>query len=124
MEKADFPVYLTGLGNVQGFNTVVVRTRVDGQVNHIAFGPRGATVIGRNTHDAMLSGIYWGYIAMIEGLVARIKAEIGRPTKVISTGGLATLFDEHSSVFDQVEPDLTINGLAMMYRRWADTQQG
>src|SRR3954468_16694070 len=37
VEKADFPVYLTGLGNVQGFNTVVVRTRVDGQVNRIAF---------------------------------------------------------------------------------------
>jgi type III pantothenate kinase len=86
--------------------------------------PEKETVIGRNTQDAMLSGIYWGYIGMIEGLVARIKAEIGRPTKVISTGGLATLFDEHSSVFDTVEPDLTINGLAMMYRRWADTQQG
>jgi type III pantothenate kinase len=84
--------------------------------------PQTTNVIGRNTQDAMLSGIYWGYVAMIEGLVARIKAEIGRPTRVISTGGLATLFDEHSSVFDQVEPDLTINGLAMMYRRWADTQ--
>ena len=84
--------------------------------------PEKATVIGRNTQDAMLSGIYWGYIGMIEGLVARIKAEIGRPTKVISTGGLATLFDEHSSVFDTVEPDLTITGLAMMYRQWADTQ--
>jgi type III pantothenate kinase len=84
--------------------------------------PTKGNVIGRNTQDAMLSGIYWGYIGMIEGLVARIKAEIGRPTKVISTGGLATLFDEHSSVFDAVAPDLTINGLAMMYRRWADTQ--
>ena len=84
--------------------------------------PEKETVIGRNTQDAMLSGVYWGYIGMIEGLVARIKAEIGRPTKVISTGGLATLFDEHSSVFDTVEPDLTITGLAMMYRAWADTQ--
>jgi type III pantothenate kinase len=84
--------------------------------------PEKEGVIGRNTQDAMLSGIYWGYVAMIEGLVARIKAEIGRPTKVISTGGLATLFDEHSSVFDTVEPDLTITGLAMIYRRWADQQ--
>ncbi|MDH7638609.1 type III pantothenate kinase [Sphingomonas oryzagri] len=86
--------------------------------------PEKDTVIGRNTQDAMLSGVYWGYIGMIEGLVARIKAEIGRPAKVISTGGLATLFDEHSSVFDTVEPDLTITGLAMMYRRQAETQQG
>jgi type III pantothenate kinase len=89
----------------------------------IAIGiPEKEAVIGRNTQDAMLSGVYWGYIGMIEGLVTRIKAEIGRPAKVISTGGLATLFDEHSSVFDQVEPDLTITGLAMMYRRRADTQ--
>lgn len=84
--------------------------------------PEKSNVIGRNTQDAMLSGIYWGYVGMIEGLVARIRAEIGRPAKVISTGGLATLFDEHSSVFDAVEPDLTITGLAMIYRRWADTQ--
>ncbi len=47
-------------------------------------------MIGRTTEDQMLIGIYWGYIAMIEGLVARMRAEIGRPVKVISTGGLAT----------------------------------
>jgi len=67
----------------------------------------------------MLIGIYWGYVAMIEGLVARMRAEIGRPVKVISTGGLATLFDQHTSVFDAIEPDLTITGLAMMHRRLA-----
>ena len=55
-------------------------------------------------------GIFWGYVAMIEGLVARMKAEIGRPVKVIATGGLATLFDEHSDIFDAIEPDLTIHG--------------
>lgn len=75
------------------------------------------SVIGRNTQDQMHIGIYWGYIAMIEGLVARLKAEIGRPAKVISTGGLAVLFEQHTRIFDQVEPDLTIQGLAMMYAR-------
>ena len=84
--------------------------------------PQSASVIGRTTEDQMLIGIYWGYIAMIEGLVSRMRAEIGRPVKVISTGGLATLFDEHSSVFDAIEPDLTITGLALMHRRLADTQ--
>ena len=54
---------------------------------------------------------------MIEGLVARMKAEIGRPVKVVSTGGLATLFDQHTQVFDAIEPDLTIQGLAMLYAR-------
>jgi type III pantothenate kinase len=79
--------------------------------------PRTESVIGRTTDDQMLIGIYWGYVAMIEGLVGRMKAEIGRPVKVIATGGLATLFDEHTSVFDAIEPDLTITGLAMMHRR-------
>ena len=61
-------------------------------------------------------GIYWGYIAMIEGLTRRLKAEIGRPARVIATGGLATLFEQHTDVFDVIEPDLTIQGLAIMYQ--------
>ncbi len=80
--------------------------------------PKGNVgVIGRNTVDQMNIGIYWGYIAMIEGLVARMKAEVGRPVKVIATGGLATLFEQHTDVFDAIEPDLTIQGLAIMWER-------
>jgi type III pantothenate kinase len=79
--------------------------------------PATASVIGRNTVDQMNIGIYWGYIAMIEGLVARMKAEVGRPVKVIATGGLATLFEQHTNVFDAIEPDLTIQGLAIMAER-------
>jgi type III pantothenate kinase len=75
------------------------------------------SVIGRTTEDQMHIGIYWGYVAMIEGLVERMKAEIGRPARVISTGGLATLFDAHSQVFDAIEPDLTVQGLALLYAR-------
>lgn len=75
------------------------------------------SVIGRNTVDQMNIGIYWGYVAMIEGLVARMKAEVGRPVKVIATGGLATLFERHTPVFDAIEPDLTIQGLAIMWER-------
>jgi type III pantothenate kinase len=79
--------------------------------------PTHKGVIGRNTEDQMHVGIFWGYVALIEGLVSRMKAEIGRPVKVISTGGLATLFDAHTSVFDAIEPDLTIQGLGLMYAR-------
>jgi type III pantothenate kinase len=79
--------------------------------------PKSSSVIGRTTEDQMMIGIYWGYVAMIEGLVARMKAEIGRPAKVIATGGLAALFEQHSTVFDAIEGDLTINGLAIMYGR-------
>ena len=78
--------------------------------------PQSDSVIGRTTADQMLIGIYWGYVAMIEGLVERMKAEIGRPATVIATGGLATLFDQHSDAFDAIEPDLTIQGLALLAR--------
>ncbi|MES2045170.1 MAG: type III pantothenate kinase [Pseudomonadota bacterium] len=75
------------------------------------------SVIGRDTVSQMHIGIYWGYVAMIEGLVARMKAEVGRPVTVIATGGLATLFEKNTEVFDVVEADLTIQGLAMLWER-------
>ena len=81
--------------------------------------PADASVIGRNTESQMLIGIYWGYLAMIEGLIARLKAQIGRPVTVIATGGLAVLFEQHGAVFDVIEPDLTIQGLGLMYARIA-----
>ncbi|MFC4255869.1 type III pantothenate kinase [Altererythrobacter xixiisoli] len=76
--------------------------------------PRNRSVIGRNTEDAMLIGVFWGYVAMMEGLIARLKEEIGRPAQVIATGGLAILFDRHTDMFDAVEADLTLEGLAML----------
>jgi type III pantothenate kinase len=73
------------------------------------------SVIGRTTQDQMLIGIYWGYVEMMEGLVERIKRELGQPASVIATGGLAALFDKHSNLFDAIEPDLTIQGLSLLY---------
>ena len=65
----------------------------------------------------MQSGIYWGYIGLIEGLVTRIKAEFGGAMKVIATGGLAPLFAEGTLMIDQIEPDLTLDGLRMLAER-------
>jgi len=79
--------------------------------------PVDASVIGRTTESQMLTGIYWGYVAMMEGLVERMKAEIGRPVTIVATGGLATLFDQHADLFDAIEGDLTIQGLAMLHAR-------
>ena len=76
--------------------------------------PTDTSVIGRTTESQMLIGVYWGYVAMIEGLVQRLKVEIGRPSRVIATGGLAILFDQHTTVFDSIDPDLTIQGLALL----------
>ncbi|MGB7655195.1 MAG: type III pantothenate kinase [Novosphingobium sp.] len=77
--------------------------------------PPTASVIGRDTVGQMQIGIYWGYVSMIEGMLARMKAEIGRPVKVIATGGLAALFQQHAHLFDRVEPDLTLKGIALLY---------
>ena len=79
--------------------------------------PRDGSVIGRNTEDQMLIGVFWGYVAMMEGLIARIRAEIGRPARVIATGGLAILFDRHTDIFDAVDADLTLDGLALLAER-------
>ncbi len=76
--------------------------------------PRGDSVIGRNTEDQMLIGVFWGYVALLEGLIARLRAEIARPTRVIATGGLALLFDRQTDLFDAVDPDLTLKGLAIL----------
>ena len=78
---------------------------------------RTKTVIGTNTEDQMHIGVFWGYVAMMEGLVERIRAEIGRPTKVIATGGLAILFDPYTEVFDVVDSDLMFDGLGILAER-------
>ncbi len=77
--------------------------------------PVDKSVIGRTTESQMIIGIYWGYVAMIEGLTERLKDEIGRKVTVVATGGLASLFDKHSQVFDAIEPDLTIQGLGLLH---------
>jgi len=79
--------------------------------------PRGTSVIGRNTEDQMLIGVFWGYVAMMEGLIARMRAQIGRPAKVVATGGLAVLFNEATGIFDAVDADLTLEGLAILAER-------
>jgi type III pantothenate kinase len=78
---------------------------------------RPQAVIGRGTVPAMQSGIYWGYVGLIEGLVARIQREMDRPLKIVATGGLAPLFSEGTEIFDRIEPDLTLDGLRMLAER-------
>jgi type III pantothenate kinase len=74
-------------------------------------------VLGKDTVGAMQSGVFWGYIGLIEGLVARIKAEWGRPMTVIGTGGVASLFHGATLAIDHFDPDLTIRGLLEIHRR-------
>ena len=75
------------------------------------------SVIGGGTVPAMQSGVYWGYVGLIEGLIARIRDEFGTAMKVIATGGLAPLFATGTSVIDHVDADLTVRGLCEIYGR-------
>ncbi len=76
-----------------------------------------SSVIGKGTETAMQSGIYWGYIGLIEGLISRIQTEFGESMTVVATGGLAPLFDKGTDIIDGVDPDLTIRGLVDIYQR-------
>ena len=65
----------------------------------------------------MQSGVYWGYVGLIEGLVARIKDEFGEPMTVIATGGLAPLFHAATEAIEMVDGDLTMRGLLEIHQR-------
>ena len=73
-------------------------------------------VIGKATVPAMQSGVFWGYVGMIEGLVERIRKEYGDPLQVLATGGLAPLFAEATDVIGAIDSDMTVRGLLEIYR--------
>lgn len=77
---------------------------------------RPATPIGKTTTEAMQAGIYWGYLGMVERLIKEIKAELKEPqTLVIATGGLAAFYGKDTGLFDHILPDLTIEGLRIIF---------
>jgi type III pantothenate kinase len=74
-------------------------------------------VIGKSTTEAMQSGIYWGYVGLVEGMVARITKEFGSDLAVIATGGLAPLFVGATPILHHLDPEITMRGLVEIYRR-------
>jgi len=77
--------------------------------------------IGTNTVACMQSGVYWGYIGLIEGIVRAVRIERAAPMKVIATGGLASLFAQGTDLFDAIEDDLTMHGLVLINTYNKDT---
>lgn len=73
-----------------------------------------ARAIGTNTVACMQSGVYWGYVGLVEGIVREVRRERERPTRVIATGGLASLFAQGTDLFHSVEDDLTMHGLVLI----------
>ena len=84
---------------------------------------RPAKVIGTDTVGAMQSGVYWGYVALIEGLVDRIKSEYGASLNVVATGGVAALFEGATDRIDIFDPDITVRGLLEIWRRNPQLQE-
>ncbi len=78
---------------------------------------RPETVVGKNTVSAMQAGILYGYVGQVEGIVSRIKKEANADPTVIATGGLAGLIAKECSMIDVVDPDLTLKGLLLIYKR-------
>jgi type III pantothenate kinase len=74
-------------------------------------------VIGKDTLTAMQSGVYWGYVGLIEGIVARIRGEFGAELMVVATGGLAPFFAKATPVIEKFEPEITMRGLVEIHRR-------
>jgi type III pantothenate kinase len=78
---------------------------------------RAQKVIGRDTITSMQSGVYWGYVGLITGLINGIKKEYGKPMTVVATGGLSHLFRPDISAIDHIDPDLTMRGLMLIHAR-------
>jgi len=74
-------------------------------------------VVGRNTEESLRAGLYYGYLSMIEGLIARINESLDQPTPVVATGGLAGVFAEDLDVLHAVDPGLTLEGLRLIWER-------
>ena len=72
-------------------------------------------VIGTNTVACMQSGVFWGYVGLVNGVCERIRAEYDRPMRIIGTGGLASLFAQGDMLFDAIEDDLTMHGLTVIH---------
>jgi len=127
------PVIVTDLGTATTFDTVSkegdylggaiapgIITAAEALFTQAAMLPRVELTrpnhaIGTNTIAAMQSGIIFGYVGLIEGIVARIQRELGEKAKVVATGGAAELIAKETTVIDVVNPDLTLIGLRLIY---------
>jgi type III pantothenate kinase len=128
------PVIVTDLGTATTFDTVSkegdylggaiapgIMSAAEALFTRASMLPRVELVhpkraIGTNTITAMQSGIIFGYVALIEGIVARIQKELKEKAKVVATGGYASLFAKETKIFDEVNPDLTLIGLRLIYQ--------
>jgi type III pantothenate kinase len=96
-----------------GLDALLARTA---RLPSVALVPPPRT-LGKNTIECLQSGVVYGYAALIDGLVGRLKAELGFECRVVATGGLADVVAPHATSIERVEPDLTLRGLWLIYER-------
>ena len=99
-----------------------VKVSLDALFTHTAKLPRvdvgrPSSVIGRNTVHSIQSGVFYGHVALVEGMVERMSKELPRPVRTVATGGLAPLICSELSCIERVEPHLTLHGLRLVYER-------
>lgn len=134
-ERAEAPVIVVDFGTATTFDAVSARGEYLGGV--ICPGPqisadalfqraarlpridvrKPARVIGRTTIESMQSGLFWGYVDMVEGLVRRMRGELGATAIVVATGGLASMVAAETAVVQHVDPELTLRGLQIVWAR-------
>ncbi|HZN53954.1 MAG TPA: type III pantothenate kinase [Candidatus Polarisedimenticolaceae bacterium] len=78
---------------------------------------RPARIVGRNTEESVQAGLFHGYVALVEGLVRRLRAELGAEATVVATGGLAPVFQSELSFLTAVDPGLTLEGLRLIWEK-------
>jgi len=128
----DGPIIVTDLGTATTFDIVSregcyqggviapgINTAAETLFTQAAMLPRVELThpkhtIGTSTVTAMQSGIIFGYVALIEGMIARIQQELGEKARVVATGGWSTLIAKETAVFDVVNPNLTLIGLRLI----------
>lgn len=84
---------------------------------------RPKTVIGVDTVGAMQSGVYWGYVSLMEGIIRRVREEYGKPIRVVATGGIASLFEGATDSIDIFDSEITIRGLHEIHKRVSETEK-
>ncbi|GAB5526923.1 MAG: type III pantothenate kinase [Roseivirga sp.] len=108
-------------GNIQGVNIAPgLKTAIAALVGNTAQLPEvplelPESSIGKNTIHAIQSGVLWGYVSMVEGMLDRIQRELGKETKVVATGGLSSILHPLHDRFDAVNPKLTLEGLRLIH---------
>ena len=118
----EYGVWLGQLLELEGLSFQDLKAAIIATVVPAALLPRVAIhraqkVIGRDTVSSMQSGVYWGYVGLITGLINGIKTEYGKPMTVVATGGLAHLFHPDIPAIEHVDPDLTMRGLMLIHAR-------